>query len=285
MFFMAREDTAVRVMPLKPRKARRALPSRPRRAVPTFSTFLHSAAVKVAAGVVTVSLGVVGIASFASLQSAGTGSANAEDQIVKTSSVSDLAKLRQQALAQDSAEIAQASTESALANRQSQLASDKEAILSEAQRLEHLTEFLWPVDGKLSPGNGYGMRYHPILHRYRLHDGIDISAHCGQPIWAAQSGKVIDTTSGYSGGSGNSVKINHGEFNGINIATRYMHMSSYVVKVGDEVEKGQLVGYVGSTGLSTGCHLHLSLYKDGKGSDPEEYVKQPAEVATNTEDE
>jgi murein DD-endopeptidase MepM/ murein hydrolase activator NlpD len=230
-------------------------------------------------------LGAAAIVTFGSLQSVSAGPASAEDQLSANASVADLAQQRQDALAKDSAAIAQASTESALANRQSQLASDKEAILNEAQRLEHLTEFLWPVDGKLSPGNGYGMRYHPILHRYRLHDGIDISAHCGQPIWAAQSGKVIDTTSGYSGGSGNSVKIDHGEFNGINIATRYMHMSSYVLSVGDEVEKGQLVGYVGSTGLSTGCHLHLSLYKDGKGSDPEEYVKQPAEVATDTTDE
>ncbi|MDR1237081.1 MAG: M23 family metallopeptidase [Propionibacteriaceae bacterium] len=255
------------------------MPSRPRRAVPSFAVFWHTAAGKVGAGIVAVTLVVAGLLSFVSLQSAGAGSAFADNNNAAAAapSVGELAKQRQDAIAQDGAEIAKTSTETALANRQRQLADENQAILDEADRLEKLTEFLWPTDGALSPGNGYGMRYHPILHRYRLHDGIDISAKCNQPIYAAQSGTVIRVTSGYSGGSGNSAKIDHGKFNGDQVATSYLHMSKNLLKDGEQVEKGQLVGYVGSTGLSTGCHLHLSLYKNGKGTDPLEYLEQPTD--------
>ncbi|MDR1431295.1 MAG: M23 family metallopeptidase [Propionibacteriaceae bacterium] len=240
---------------------------------------MSSAVGKIAAGAVAFSLVAACLISFASLQSAGAGSAFADNEpAVDANKIGDLAKQRQIAMDQDGAEIAaKSSTETALANRQQQLADDNQAILNEADRLEKLTEFLWPTEGPLSPGNGYGMRYHPILHRYRLHDGIDITAKCSQPIYAAQAGTVVRVTSGYGGGSGNSAKIDHGKFNGDQIATAYLHMSKNMLKEGEEVEKGQLVGYVGSTGLSTGCHLHLSLYKNGKGTDPLDYVKQPVE--------
>lgn len=220
-------------------------------------------------------LAAAGIFSFVAIQSLGSSAANADGVISKGTSAAEIAEQRQAALVAESEAISQTNAETARAQRELQLASEDEAILSEATRLSKLSEFFWPVDGTVSPGNEWGMRYHPILHRTRLHDGTDISAKCNQPVWAAQSGEVTRTTSGYSGGSGNSVRIDHGKYSGHNIQTAYLHLSSFLVKEGEQVEKGQLIGYVGSTGLSTGCHLHLSLYEDGKGIDPMTYVHEP----------
>jgi murein DD-endopeptidase MepM/ murein hydrolase activator NlpD len=125
------------------------------------------------------------------------------------------------------------------------------------------------------------MRMHPILHYLRMHDGDDIGGKCGQPIYAAQSGVVVKAEMGYNGGSGNNIRINHGDINGVNVETAYLHMTSYVVAVGQKVDKGTLVGHVGSTGLSTACHLHFSLYKNGRGSDPMEYIGWNPEANKN----
>ncbi len=85
---------------------------------------------------------------------------------------------------------------------------------------------------------------HPILHYYRMHDGDDIGGACGQPIWAAQSGVVVKAEMGYNGGSGNNVRIDHGDINGNNVQTGYLHMSKYTVSVGQHVDKGEVIGYV-----------------------------------------
>jgi murein DD-endopeptidase MepM/ murein hydrolase activator NlpD len=160
-----------------------------------------------------------------------------------------------------------------LLNRHHQAATKAaSAVKAEAARLRDLSTFLWPTEGGVS--SGFGWRIHPILGYRRLHNGADIGGACNNPIYAVQSGTVVRTGVGYSGGSGNNVRIDHGTIDGHNIQTGYLHMTRFVVKVGQRVNKGDLVGYVGSTGLSTACHLHLSLYKDGVGTDPLKYVKK-----------
>lgn len=112
----------------------------------------------------------------------------------------------------------------------------------------------------------FGMRVHPTTHRYTLHNGIDIGASYGTAIWAAASGTV--TSAGWDNGYGYYVVINHG--NGC--ATLYGHMSQLGASVGDYVTTGQTIGYVGSTGWSTGPHLHFTVYKNGVAVNPLAYL-------------
>lgn len=139
-----------------------------------------------------------------------------------------------------------------------------DSIRAEIVRLRSLDRFAWPTAGGVS--SGFGMRKHPILGYVRLHNGADIGGACGNPVVATQSGTV--TKAGYSSSSGNNVRVNHGRINGPVVETAYLHMSRLAVRVGQRIAKGQVIGYVGTTGLSTACHLHLALYKNGSGSDP-----------------
>jgi len=122
------------------------------------------------------------------------------------------------------------------------------------------TFFYRPVPGRVT--SPYGMRYHPILHVYKMHVGVDFGAACGTPIHAAESGTV--TQASWYGGYGNYVTINHGKIAGNNYSTGYGHMSKFAVHKGQKVTRGQVIGYVGTTGLSTGCHLHFNVFKNGK---------------------
>ncbi|WP_250257846.1 M23 family metallopeptidase [Dermabacter sp. Marseille-Q3180] len=109
----------------------------------------------------------------------------------------------------------------------------------------------------------FGYRVHPTLGYRKMHDGVDFGANCGTPVYAAESGTV--KISGYkSSASGNAVVLDHG--NGVE--TEYFHLSAESVNVGDTVTKGQQVGNVGSTGRSTGCHLHFGLKKGEGHVDP-----------------
>jgi murein DD-endopeptidase MepM/ murein hydrolase activator NlpD len=117
-----------------------------------------------------------------------------------------------------------------------------------------------PVSGRVS--SGFGSRFHPILGYTRFHAGVDLAAGYGSPIVAAADGRVV--SAGWSGGYGNLVKIAH---NG-NIQTMYGHMSRIVAAAGSMVHQGQLIGYVGSTGLSTGPHLHYEVLKNGRAVNP-----------------
>ena len=164
----------------------------------------------------------------------------------------------------------------------SALTEGAQTITKEVDRLKNLAKFMWPSDGGV--GSPYGLRLHPILHYYRLHDGDDIGGKCGQPIYAAQSGTVVKAAMGYNGGSGNNVRIDHGDINGDNVQTGYLHMTDFVVKVGQKVNKGDLIGHVGSTGLSTACHLHFSAYKNGHGTDPMEYIGWNKEAKASDSD-
>lgn len=128
--------------------------------------------------------------------------------------------------------------------------------------------FIRPVKAK--PGSPFGMRFHPILKYWRMHNGTDYGAACGEPLYAAQSGTVVKA--GAQGGFGNYTIIDHGVVGGKSIMTGYGHQSSMVVRVGQRVEMGQLIGYVGTTGLSTGCHLHLQVYANGTPVNPLTYI-------------
>lgn len=181
----------------------------------------------------------------------------------------------------------------AVAERQAGLEATAEAIDREAQRLSEVAAqqrqlaardaerakaaeaaskaFVWPTAGGVSSGFGY--RVHPILKTRKLQNGADIGGACGQPIVAVRSGVVTRAErSGSNGGAGHNVRIDHGPVGGAELETAYLHMGDVAVKVGQRVETGQRLGTVGSTGLSTACHLHLSLYKDGAGSDPLAYL-------------
>ena len=117
-----------------------------------------------------------------------------------------------------------------------------------------------PVNGPMT--SGFGMRRHPILGYRRMHAGLDFKAGYGAPIFAATDGIVA--YAGRKGGYGNFVQINHGG----GIATGYGHMSRIAAAPGQRVRQGQIIGYVGSTGLSTGPHLHYELYRNGRAINP-----------------
>lgn len=110
------------------------------------------------------------------------------------------------------------------------------------------------------------MRVHPVTGVYKLHDGTDFGSACGTPVYAAQSGEVLEA--GFSSAWGNRIVVDHGLVGSTGLATAYNHLSRYAVNAGASVERGQLVGYVGTTGYSTGCHLHFNVYENGTPVDP-----------------
>lgn len=116
------------------------------------------------------------------------------------------------------------------------------------------------VGGRVT--SGFGMRRHPVLGYSRLHAGIDFGAAYGSPIYAVSDGRV--SFSGWHGGHGNYVRLEHGG----GFGTGYGHMSRIAVASGTSVRAGQVIGYVGSTGLSTGPHLHYELYRNGTPVNP-----------------
>ena len=109
--------------------------------------------------------------------------------------------------------------------------------------------------------SAYGMRFHPVLKYWKLHDGTDFGAGCGTAMHAAASGVVSEKY--YNPGYGNRLMIDHGKVDGKYVTTGYNHAIRYVVGKGDHVKKGQVIGYVGTTGFSTGCHLHLMVWING----------------------
>ena len=113
----------------------------------------------------------------------------------------------------------------------------------------------------------FGMRIHPISGKWKMHNGVDLALPQGEPIYAAKSGKV--TTASYqAGGAGYYVSINHGD----GFTSVYMHMTHYIVAPGQYVTAGQVIGYVGSTGGSTGPHLHFGIAYNGTYVNPMDYI-------------
>ncbi|MEE4315704.1 MAG: peptidoglycan DD-metalloendopeptidase family protein [Erythrobacter sp.] len=119
---------------------------------------------------------------------------------------------------------------------------------------------LAPVPGRIT--SGFGMRRHPILGYKRMHAGMDFKARYGTPIVAVSDGRV--SAAGRAGGCGIAVRLEHGG----GLSTRYCHMSRMAVGRGQQVRRGQVIGYVGSTGLSTGPHLHYEMYRGGRAINP-----------------
>lgn len=132
-----------------------------------------------------------------------------------------------------------------------------------------------PVAGRVT--SNYGRRRHPILGYARMHSGVDFGAPRGTPIHAVSDGVVM--FAGRHGGHGNYVRLNHGG----GLGTGYAHMSRIAVSSGAQVRAGQVIGYVGSTGLSTGPHLHYELYRNGRTVDPLS-VRFTANAQVDTED-
>jgi murein DD-endopeptidase MepM/ murein hydrolase activator NlpD len=121
-------------------------------------------------------------------------------------------------------------------------------------------DMTWPVAGRITSYFGY--RYHPILRFSRFHAGVDFGASWGSPIVAAADGQVV--RAGWAGGYGRQVRLAHGD----GVMTSYSHMSEIVAEPGSFVHAGQLIGYVGSSGLSTGPHLHYEVLRNGSPVNP-----------------
>jgi murein DD-endopeptidase MepM/ murein hydrolase activator NlpD len=130
----------------------------------------------------------------------------------------------------------------------------------------HSNGFLnYPVSGPVT--SPFGWRIHPIYGYRSLHDGVDFGVACGTPIRAAAAGTVLERY--FQTAWGNRVIIDHGFHHGFGLATITNHMSApAIVAPGQHVKRGQIVGYVGTTGWSTGCHLHFTVMQDGAAVDP-----------------
>lgn len=120
--------------------------------------------------------------------------------------------------------------------------------------------FIIPTAGRI--GSGFGQRLHPILGYYRMHSGLDIGGAQGANIYATNDGTVI--VAGVQGGYGNTIVVDHGE----GLSSLYAHQSKFNVSVGDDVKRGDVIGFVGSTGMSTGPHLHFEMRMFGSPIDP-----------------
>jgi murein DD-endopeptidase MepM/ murein hydrolase activator NlpD len=130
-----------------------------------------------------------------------------------------------------------------------------------------LVPYRKPVIGEVEFTSGFGVRSDPFLGRPAMHTGLDFRAQMGDPVRATANGKVA--SSGWAGGYGRMVEIDHG--NGL--STRYGHLSEIDVKVGDSIKIGQVIGAVGSTGRSTGPHLHYETRIDGEAVDPQKFLR------------
>ena len=127
--------------------------------------------------------------------------------------------------------------------------------------------FLYPLPaGSAYVSCAYGPRTHPVTGNYSFHNGVDLAAPGGTPIYATKSGTV--TTATYNSVYGYYVTINHGD----GFSSLYGHMTRYVVSAGQTVTQGQVIGYVGTTGLSTGNHLHFTIFYNGSTVNPMGYI-------------
>jgi murein DD-endopeptidase MepM/ murein hydrolase activator NlpD len=139
----------------------------------------------------------------------------------------------------------------------------KERLLYAQDLRQHLPTLI-PCNGQRS--SGFGVRVHPIFHREKMHTGIDLAAPKGTPIYSAGAGVVV--FAGWKNGYGNVVELDHG----FGYHTLYGHSSKLLVKVGDTVGRGSVIALVGSTGNSTGCHLHYETIIDDQKINPEPFL-------------
>jgi murein DD-endopeptidase MepM/ murein hydrolase activator NlpD len=141
------------------------------------------------------------------------------------------------------------------------------AQIERLNRTLSLVPYRKPVIGEIELSSGFGVRTDPFLGRPAMHTGLDFRASMGDPVRVTANGTV--SSAGWSGGYGRMIEVDHG--NGL--ATRYGHLSQILVKVGDTVKIGQVIGEVGSTGRSTGPHLHYETRIDGDAVDPQKFLR------------
>ncbi|MFH1361416.1 MAG: M23 family metallopeptidase, partial [bacterium] len=140
----------------------------------------------------------------------------------------------------------------------------KKVAASKGTKVKGTGVLAWPAEGRIT--SRYGYRRHPLWGGRNFHRGIDIAAKHGTPIKAADAGEII--FAGWWDGYGKAIVIDHGQ----KTTTVYGHMSRLYKKVGQAVAKGQTIGLMGSTGYSTGPHVHFEVRKSGKPTDPMPYL-------------
>ena len=172
--------------------------------------------------------------------------------------VSDLRRLSE--LKRERQRVAQ------LLRRRAQQAKRRAAALTSSAgiRTRSTGRMAWPVSGPIT--SPFGMRFHPVFKRWSLHDGLDIGAACGTPVRAAASGRVVATY--YNNAYGNRVIVDHGVLRSVAVATTYNHLSGFSAYIGQYVHRGDVIGFVGTTGASTGCHLHFMVLRSGAATNP-----------------
>lgn len=188
------------------------------------------------------------------------------------------ARARAEQLAADEAEAAAAA---ALAAAAAATDAATQALVEAQAAHDRAAEQAPPTTGRTgAPGDGlglihparapitspYGMRVHPVTGVYKLHSGTDFGASCGAGVVAAAAGTVEET--GYAGAYGNRITISHGTVADTDVTTTYNHLSKIDVSPGQTVAAGDRIGRVGTTGSSTGCHLHFEVLIDGQFTDP-----------------
>jgi len=136
------------------------------------------------------------------------------------------------------------------------------------EALASATPSIWPARGWLT--GTFGGRSDPFTGEPAFHQGLDISTEKGQPVFATADGRV--ETASYTGDYGNLIVIKHG----FGLATRYGHLSAFAKKPGSSVKRGDVIGYVGSTGRSTGAHVHYEILSNGQLINPLQLLTQPA---------
>ena len=146
---------------------------------------------------------------------------------------------------------------------------------TDASGTERSAGLMAPAAGRVT--SSFGLRQHPILRFARFHAGIDLGASYGSPVVAAADGQVVGA--GWNGGYGRQVQVAHG--NGI--VTTYSHMSGFAASPGEAVRQGQVIGYVGSTGMSTGPHLHFEVRMNGRAVDPMQVSFQSRQVISGAQ--
>ena len=148
------------------------------------------------------------------------------------------------------------------------IAAEKKRLLEENRKaiVYDGGQFKWPAPSYTRISDDYGNRIHPILGTQQFHNGVDMAAPSGSPILAAYDGEVVAAS--YSATMGNYIMIDHGD----GLITIYMHASALLVSQGQMVSRGEQIGKVGSTGRSTGPHLHFSVRKDGSYISPWNYL-------------
>ena len=164
--------------------------------------------------------------------------------------------------------------EAMIAAEQAEIAALEEALKADKDALAAATsvsyytsgQFVWPAPSYTRISSEFGWRTHPIFGTQKFHSGLDMAAPGGSPILAACEGTV--TAAGYSSSMGNYIYVDHGG----GLSTVYMHASAIYVSKGDHVTAGQQIGAVGSTGWSTGNHLHFSVRLNGEYVNPWNYL-------------